>query len=205
MPLNNEIIKANKKYEGQFCAICKREIYLGDLIHICPNCQSINHEDCWNNEGGCNSLSCNSLSSNRYSNNSYQNNAQRPQMGGNQRFVSRPGMPMSGGSTPQNMVPCRWCKEPIMRGARKCKHCGEYQRDEDRNRLMQSDGEGGPSSLSVTDWIGVFCCPFIGIIQGAIYCFINQKARGVTLIRYCAIMFFVSYIIRLVLNILTIH
>ena len=113
------------------------------------------------------------------------------------------GAPLGGGM-PANMVPCRFCKEPIMRGARKCKHCGEYQNDADRQQAKNMD-EGDPT-LSVTDWIGVFCCPVIGILQGAIYCGWSQKARGLRLIKYCGITFVLGIIanicIQIVLRIL---
>lgn len=215
MPLNNGVIRANKKYEGQSCAICKREIFLGDLIHICPKCQSINHEECWNNEGGCNSLSCNSLNfANMQSTSTMQQtNMQRPsstpyrpefarsQMGGI-NSQSRPDM--SGGfssssSQPNNMIPCRWCKEPIMRGARKCKHCGEYQRDEDRNNAKKFSDED--SSLSATDWIGVFCCPIIGLIQGGVYKSQGKEARGNKLIQYSVISLIFNAILNFLRNI----
>ena len=224
MPASNDVIRANKKYEGQYCAICKREISLGEFIHICPKCQSINHEECWQNEGGCNSLSCNSLSSQSNFNNGYQgggyqgggyqqnsnNSFQQPPNNsfprtpgagarpnnsfGNNRNMNAPmGGSMSGGM-PANMVPCRFCKEPIMRGARKCKHCGEYQNEADRqqaNTSMEVD-----TNLSVTDWIGILCCPIIGIIQSGIY-FVQEKTeKGKKLLVGCVISMIIGFILR---------
>ena len=216
MPINsNDVIRANRKYEGQTCPICRKQILLGDLIHICPKCQSVNHEDCWKNEGGCVTFSCNSLSSssqphnynnnniNGYNTNSFQNpNMSSPSMGPNIRqpnsFGNRNMNPNMGGSMgggmSTNMVPCRFCKEPIMRGARKCKHCGEYQNEADRVKASQE--EEGDATLSTTDWIGVLCCPLFGIIQGAIYCGQGQRGRGLKLIKYCAISMVIGFILN---------
>ncbi len=73
---SNKAIRANKKYLGQSCAICKREIELGDFIIICPNCQSVNHDSCWKSQGGCSNISCFSLSNNKVSSSNYNNNYQ---------------------------------------------------------------------------------------------------------------------------------
>ena len=210
----NDVIRANRKYEGQSCAICKKEIFLGDFIHICPDCQSINHEDCWQNEGGCNSLSCNSLSAksntsrpNSFSQNapsnfgnSYQNQGQNSSMaspGGYapqgsfpqpRGFAQQGGVPQGGGLAPnngmsQNMVPCRFCKEPIMRGARKCKHCGEYQRDEDRKQqaILAEDSD---LSFNIFEGLAIFCCPIMSIIIGAVYTSNGRNEKGMRIIKY---------------------
>lgn len=228
MATSNDVIRANRKYEGQSCAICKREISLGDLIHICPKCQSINHEDCWNNEGGCNSLSCNSLSSqSNYKNGGFSNNSmsmndsgmnsfQQPSVSPSQNSFSRtPGArpnnlpgnrPMSspmggmGGGNPANMVPCRFCKEPIMRGARKCKHCGEYQRDEDRNQASQV--EEGDLSFNIIEGLAIFCCPLIALIVGAVYCANGRPAKGTRMIKYSVGWMIASFILRVIMNVI---
>ncbi len=229
MPINsNNVIRANRKYEGQTCSICRKGILLGDLIHICPNCQSVYHEDCWKNEGGCVTFSCNSLSSSRQPNNfsnNYQSNSssnynnmemngfqssnmatspnrgpnirQSNSFGNNRNMNANMGGGMGsgmGGNMPTNMVPCRFCKEPIMRGARKCKHCGEYQNEADRTKAHQEE-EFGDATLSTTDWIGVICCPLIGLIQGAVYCGQGQRGRGLKLIKYCAIAMVINFIL----------
>ena len=219
MPISNDVIRANRKYEGQICAICKKEISLGDLIHICPKCQSINHEECWQNEGGCNSLSCNSLSSKAYSSgsntfgNDYQNQNQnqnpnpnstmsRPTSGFNQqRNFPQNGSFAQNGSMSQNMVPCRFCKEPILRGAKKCKHCGEYQRDEDRKNSAQLGN--GDDSFSATDVLAILCCPSLaGVIVGTIYCSKYEVARGVRVLKYSIIWSIVSSVLWGILNVL---
>ncbi len=230
MPIGNDVIRANRKYEGQSCAICKREISLGDLIHICPKCQSINHEDCWQNEGGCNSLSCNSLSSGNMrssnlgsssnSNSNYgagyddSNYGGSPNLGGssygnnraggfgnNQNsFGSNRNMPTPGASN-ANMVPCRFCKEPIMRGARKCKHCGEYQNESDRKQATQVYEEGD-YSFNIIEGLTIFCCPLVSLIVGSIYCANGRSGKGIRMIKYSIGWMIASFILRVILNII---
>ena len=240
MPVSNDVIRANKKYAGLECAICKTEISLGDLIHICPKCQSINHEKCWQNEGGCNSFSCNSLSSssnNSSLNNNFQGNnsssfgnsyqsptpgSTMPRSPGNFPHISQgnrpqPNSPMSrqaiggfsqagGGfqqtnAPSQNMVPCKFCKEPIMRGAKKCKHCGEYQSDEDRKNSSQfGDGD---DSFTVGDVFAILCCPSLaGVIVGTVYCSRYQVARGVRVLKYSIIWSIISSALWGILNVM---
>lgn len=210
----NDVIRANRKYEGQSCAICKKEIFLGDLIHICPNCQSINHEDCWQNEGGCNSLSCNSLSSrsntsrpNSFSQsapnnfgNSYQSQGQNTSMASLGGFAQQGGFPQNNGMS-QNMVQCRFCKEPIMRGARKCKHCGQYQRDEDRKQqaILAEDSD---LSFNIFEGLAIFCCPFISIIIGAVYTSNGRNEKGMRIIKYSIGWALAGTILNFVINII---
>ena len=178
MPINNDVIKANRKYEGQTCAICKKEIFLGDLIHICPNCQSINHEECWENEGGCNNFSCNSLSNKKNTSLNTQNFNDSLNLYNSQQSNNV----IQTDSMSQDMVTCRYCREPILRGAKKCRHCGEYQREADKRSAY------GDDTLSITDILSIVCCPgFIGIIVGTVYCSKYEVERGVKILKYSII------------------
>lgn len=170
-----ELMKANKRVAGQPCAICARPVNLGEQIHNCPSCHSINHDACWRQSGGCTSISCRPAQ------------AQAPAPAGGAMY--EPPAAHASGAPGANMVPCRWCKEPIMRGARKCKHCNEFQRDEDRetNKKVYEDEE----ALSVTDWIGVLCCPIIAFIQGIIYT-AQGRPKGKRLMLYSAIAMFLG-------------
>ena len=189
-----DVIKANRKYVGQICKICKREIELGDTIHICPNCQSVNHEDCWQNEGGCNSLSCNSLQSkSSFQNNNlnYQNNYQNTSFSNPNNFQnpSRPNQnnfqnnsrSFSNVTSP-NMVPCRWCKEPIPRGSRKCHHCGEYQNDADRKASITNTVPEEDTSIPGGLWASIVIFPDIALIAGIVYICRGQGTRGLKII-----------------------
>ena len=192
---NNEIIKANKKYEGQFCKICKKEIQIGDLIHICPNCQSINHEDCWNMEGGCNNFSCQSLSSKKTSN-----------LASKFKSLDDPVVEQKP-QLPPNMVPCRWCKEPILRGSKLCKHCHEYQRDEDRKKAKQSEDNYGyeNTTLSGIDWFLLLMCTGVALIMGIYNCIAGNSNRGLKLIKYSIIITLIAAVIRATLNYMLSH
>ncbi len=189
-----ELMKANKKVAGQPCAICARPVALGEQIHNCPSCHSINHDACWKQSGGCTSRSCSAGAK-----------PQRPapsgfsggtgNMGGMSGMDEMGGAMASSGPGPsQGSIPCRWCKEPIMRGARKCKHCNEFQRDEDRE-AQKPNAWVEDEPLSTTDWIGVLCCPLIGFIQGLIYAAQgNPKAKRLML--YSAISMVIGAILR---------
>lgn len=168
-----ETMKANKRIAGQPCSICSRPINLGEQIHNCPSCHSINHDSCWRQSGGCPSASCNTF--------------QPP--AAPQRSNLAPSSP-SG-----NSVPCRWCKEPIIRGAKKCKHCNEFQSDSDRATQSKNFDAPIDSTLTVTDWIGVLCCPIVGFIQGAIYAS-RGDPKGKKLMLYSAISMFIGGIIK---------
>ncbi|PKL45317.1 MAG: hypothetical protein CVV42_18765 [Candidatus Riflebacteria bacterium HGW-Riflebacteria-2] len=175
-----ELMKANKRVAGQPCAICSRIINLGEPIHNCPTCQSINHDSCWKQNGGCPSCSS-SLPSTHVQPGSSISGGGFDDMNG---AMAKPAAP--GGT---NMVPCRWCKEPIMRGARKCKHCNEFQRDEDRETNTKAYEEN--VELSTTDWIGVLCCPIIAFIQGIVYS-AQGNPKGKKLMLYSAISMFIG-------------
>jgi len=170
-----ELMKANKRVAGQPCAICGRIINLGEPIHNCPACQSINHDSCWKQSGGCAACSSSRPSAQLAPSRSMTSGGFDDMEGA----MSKPAAP--GGA---NMVPCRWCKEPIMRGARKCKHCNEFQRDEDREMNAKASEEN--IELSTTDWIGVLCCPIIAFLQGVIYS-AQGNPKGKRLMLYSAI------------------
>lgn len=166
-----ELMKANKRVAGQPCAICARTINLGEPIHNCPACSSVNHDACWKQSGGCASISC---------------RITRPSSQPAGSFAGTHDYQAGAMATtpPAGSVPCRWCKEPIMRGARKCKHCNEFQRDEDREMNAKVSEE--EVSLSTTDWIGVLCCPIIAFIQGIVYS-AQGNPKGKRLMIYSAI------------------
>ncbi|HEY9072434.1 MAG TPA: RING finger protein, partial [Candidatus Ozemobacteraceae bacterium] len=181
-----EVMKANKKVLGRSCAVCGKPIALGEQIHNCPSCHSVNHDACWSRSGGCTSPSCAAAR-------------------GGHAAPGVPGIPpgsMAGGPAvpppPGGTVPCRWCKEPIARGARKCKHCNEYQSDEDRATL---GGVGKTAAgidevaLSTTDWIGVVCCPIIALIQGLVYV-AQGNPKGQRLILYSIISIGINGVIQ---------
>ena len=64
-----------------------------------------------------------------------------------------------------NMVKCRWCKEPIPRGSKKCRHCGEYQNDKDIEADKKSEYKFDDSpNLSGGEILMIWLLPkFFGI------------------------------------------
>lgn len=167
-----ETMKANKRVAGQLCNICSQPINLGEQIHNCPACHSINHDACWRQSGGCTSASCSTFQA--------------------------PAAPQRSSIAPApagNTVPCRWCKEPIVRGARKCKHCDEFQRDSDRDINANNSNAPIDSALTTTDWIGILCCPIIGFIQGAVYA-TQGDPKGKKLMLYSAISMAIGAVIK---------
>ena len=83
---------------------------------------------------------------------------------------------------PEDMVLCRWCKEPIMATDKICKHCNEYQKhkdiiDSERNLLKDP-------TLSVFDWITILFFQLLGILLGFVHNLRGEKKRSSTLILY---------------------
>jgi hypothetical protein len=154
-----EIMKANKRVAGQACTVCQKEIRLGEDVHNCPTCSQPSHQNCWNRKNGCGSCDADAPSGQT-----------GPAAGG-----GRPGFPGSPGSTGAapagDLIPCRWCKEPIIRGAKKCKHCGEFQKDSDRLARANS---GGAEIDESDNWMqiilgSVLCLVTMPICIGAIF------------------------------------
>ena len=189
-----DVIRANKKYAGQTCNICKKEIELGETIHICPNCHGINHEDCWQNEGGCPKFSCNSLSNNYQNNSSYKNTSPS---------TLRPNplsQPQKTSNTPnsfnQQMIACRWCKEPIPRGSKKCPHCGEFQKDADREKAKKDDTEED-TSIPSGMWVLIILYPDIAFIFGIVIMCRGKLISGAKTMGVSLISFLIKVAIRL--------
>ena len=83
---------------------------------------------------------------------------------------------------PENMMLCRWCKEPIMSNDKICKHCNEYQKNKD---IVDSEKDLlKDPTLSIFDWITVLFFQLIGILLGHIHKLRGEKKRGDTLILY---------------------
>ena len=40
------------------CPFCQTPIVEGDARRTCPSCASANHQDCWNEAGGCSVVGC---------------------------------------------------------------------------------------------------------------------------------------------------
>jgi hypothetical protein len=40
------------------CPFCQTAVFDADVKLVCPSCSSINHQDCWNEAGGCAVVGC---------------------------------------------------------------------------------------------------------------------------------------------------
>ena len=88
---------------------------------------------------------------------------------------------------PQDMVLCRWCKNPIMKKDSLCKHCGESQKEEKISLKIPT--------LSFSDCILVLFLQLIGIIAGIVHISNGEKSRGFALIKYSIAAIIISTIV----------
>ena len=45
-------------YIGKICPYCNKEIIPGDMVKVCPNCNTPHHESCWDKNEGCTTFGC---------------------------------------------------------------------------------------------------------------------------------------------------
>ena len=76
---------------------------------------------------------------------------------------------------------CRFCGEPILIKARKCRHCGEYQDDKDRKSKVSSstssNGSDEDDKLTAGEWVlGIICSGIACIVAIVLIC--QGKKKG---------------------------
>ncbi|MBF0409983.1 MAG: hypothetical protein HQM10_21750 [Candidatus Riflebacteria bacterium] len=174
-----EIMKANKKLAGKECDICGGKIELGEMVHNCTNCQATSHQKCWERKGGCPKAECTSTSLVTSDNNKM--------------------TAAEAGEDPANMIPCRWCKEKIIRGARKCRHCGEFQSDVDREAAATKNVEPADLELTGFDWFLVVIPCGCGCWVGLVYS-IMGKPKGRPMLAYGILSNIIWKLIATILN-----
>ena len=176
-----EIMKANKRLAGKSCPACYKTINLGDPVHNCQKCGQPNHQACWINTNGCGSPSC--------ARDPMAQHSQMPSVGAGRPasgFANDPLAQQPSGAPPGDIVPCRFCKELIIRGARKCKHCNEYQHEVDRatNKSVAALDDNDPDSvISISDWFMIILCPCIACVGGIVLS-IQGKPKGPKILLY---------------------
>ena len=87
---------------------------------------------------------------------------------------------------PPNMVACRSCGEPILRSAKICKYCNEYQNDADK-RKAQADIDNfnyNNIDFSGMEWSMLLICPGIGILYGFYILFTGNTPKGIKFLKY---------------------
>ena len=62
-PIQKQRVRRKKIQSGTHCAFCK-DLLAEKSTNVCPGCGSIQHEDCFNINGGCSTFSCKHASKN---------------------------------------------------------------------------------------------------------------------------------------------
>ncbi len=171
-----KIITAGKLQVGTNCSICKQPINLGDKIYICNYCKSTSHENCWLEHGGCPVAECSG------------------KLTPEERAAQAPTK-YKLSSDPKDMVKCKWCMEPMRRGAAFCPSCGQSQSknsvDEDDNSYYKYDDS---APLEKKEYALIFVVPLIGfkmpnwgllfvffsipVLIGLFHLFSGDKSKG---------------------------
>lgn len=142
--LEAKIITAGKLQKGTNCSICKQPINIGDKIYICNFCKSTNHEHCWQEHGGCPVAECSG------------------KLTPEERAAQAPTK-YKLSLDPKDMVKCKWCMEPMRRGAAFCPSCGQSQSkksvDEDDNSYYKYDDS---VPLEKKEYALIFVVPLLG-------------------------------------------
>ena len=143
-----ERMKANKLIAGKSCKTCHQMLELGDDVYNCAKCQGSSHLSCFQTAGSC---SC-SIGFAPETSSSQDTDAQR------------------------ETKECKFCSEIILKSARKCKHCGEYQRASDREKYSgaaakQQDDE----NLTGGEIVFGLMCGGIAIIAGIVFGLSGKK------------------------------
>jgi len=141
-----------RRIPGQLCPICQSPIAADDPATFCPECKTIYHGDCWEENQGCAVYGCSQVPPKEQ-----KSNLQIP--------VSYWG---------QQHKPCPVCQQQIQAIALRCRHCGatfQSARPEETgeffNRLTLE--KSAESAKTKAIWVFVFCAlpitaPIAGIV-----------------------------------------
>jgi hypothetical protein len=158
-------MKANRALAGRTCPACGQAIDLGDDVFNCQKCRLTMHLACRERAGGCASPEC---------------APPKPSPDAVTPFAPLPQLAEAEAGT--NLVPCRFCREPIQAGARKCRFCGEYQSDAERELVAKRRAAAsGDDTLATWEIIFGVLCGGIACIVGIVYA-VQGKKKGWKLI-----------------------
>jgi|WetSurMetagenome_2_1015567.scaffolds.fasta_scaffold62990_3 hypothetical protein len=156
-PLMPERMKANRVLAGRVCRECNIAVELGDDVYNCQQCGGTMHLGCYEKRGAC--ARCTPASA---------------ETGWAPGQVEPPPPPAT--------VPCRICGEPILAAARKCRHCGEYQSEADRDMVHRRiEAAAGAGHLFWWEILLGILCGGVGCILGIVYA-AQGKPKGWKLI-----------------------
>jgi hypothetical protein len=171
-----ERMKANRALAGRVCPVCSMMVDLGDDIFNCRRCGEPMHLQCYEQAGRCQSAKCLAAPS-------------RPAA---ETAVQPSAPPPDKGATKE----CRFCGEPIRLNAIKCRHCGEYQRDEDRKVASQGSER---DALTTAEIVFGILCGGIACIVGIVWA-LQGKPKGKKLILLSILSMIVWTFIRLMIE-----
>ncbi len=157
-PVMPERMKANRVLAGRTCLQCNVSVDMGDEVYNCRQCGATMHVACHEARGGC------------------------ARCGPAQAAASAAGLPPAAATVQPPPIPgtvaCRFCREQIMAGSRKCRFCGEYQSEADRilmqNRTVAASGDSKLSGWEIA--VAILTCN-IGCIVAIVY-MVQGKPKG---------------------------
>jgi hypothetical protein len=126
---------------GALCAICQTPILsAGYETHSCPECHTLYHHDCWEENRGCAVYGC----------------SQVPETEHHQSLE----IPVSYWG--QEHKPCPNCRNEILAAAIRCRHCGTTfmtarPLGSEEFRQRQAQRERFPALRHAITWLFVFC------------------------------------------------
>jgi len=102
-PISDGVVfQAQTSEVGLTCPICLTTFEAGALVHRCPDCDIVHHEECWSEVGGCGTFGC----------------KQAPAIDKNEQSVQTP---LTAWGDTKN---CPVCGESIKSIALRCRYCG---------------------------------------------------------------------------------
>ncbi|MFL6216869.1 MAG: RING finger protein [Blastocatellia bacterium] len=156
-------MQTNPPPAGSLCAICQSPLEPQGELKQCPECQSLYHADCWQENGGCAIYGC----------------AQVPATEG------RAALEIPAAYWGQEDKPCPSCGRQILAAAMRCRHCGAVfssSRPEERSEFNKREEISArlPKLRRTAVLLFIFgalpCTALIAGVVGLIWYLANREA-----------------------------